>query len=521
MSGRRHSVRKIKEILRYRFECKLSFDRIASALGVSKGSVFKTVEAFNRSDLKWPLPEGFTDSSLEEIIYKSERETTEVGSEELDFEYISRELSRSHVTIELLWREYHDANPIGMSRASFFRKVKASLTQQPDMKMIYNSGDLLFVDYSGDKPFYVNRTTGEIIEVELFVACWGASSYTYAEVTATQNSRDFCNSHVNAFKFFDCVPKGIVPDNLKSGVTKADRYEPQLNTLYGKLAEHYGTAVIPARVREPKDKAPVESAVGFVQRYILGRLRNRNFFSIHELNIAIKELVVKLNDEPMQLYRGKSRNTRFNESDKPNALPLRSDHFGITDIKYDVGVAPNYHIRYDDHYYSVPGELARKRVDVFVVGSTLEIYHDGVHVCRHLKQPPDFKYTTIDEHMPSNHRIVRGWSPQWLVSRAQAIGQSTKEAAELILKRHNHPQQGFNSVMGLLNLAKTYTPQRLEMASQRALRYQSVTYRSIKTILEKNLDKEEAVSKVEITVIPNHGNLRGPQYFTQQKQVNE
>jgi transposase len=325
-------VRKIREILRYRFECKSSLNRIASALGVSKGSVYKMVEAFNRSGASWPLPEGFTDESLEEIIYKSERKTTEVGKEDLDFEYIFSELSRPHVTIELLWREYQESNPQGLSRATFFRKVKSSIVQKPDMKMMYKGGDLLFVDYSGDKPCYINSNTGEIIEAELFVACWGASSYTYAEVTATQGSRDFCNSHVNAFKFFGCVPKGLIPDNLKSGVTKADRYEPQLNTLYNKLAEHYETAVIPARVREPKDKAPVESAVGFVQRYILGRLRNTISYSLHELNAAIKELVVKLNDEPMQLYGGKTRRTRFDQIDKTNALALRTDHFGITDI---------------------------------------------------------------------------------------------------------------------------------------------------------------------------------------------
>lgn len=515
-------MRKIREILRYRFECKLSLDRIASALAVSKGCVYKVVEAFTRTGASWPLPQNLTDSELESLLYKNEKEEVKAGEDCINIEYINKELSRPHVTIELLWREYQESNPQGMSRATFFRKVKMSIHLKPDMKMLLKGGDLLFVDYSGDKPFYIDRFTGEVKGVELFVACWGASSYCYAEVTESQTAQDFCGSHVNAFKFFGCVPKGLVPDNLKSGVTKANRYEPQINALYSKLAEHYETAVIPARVRKPKDKAPVESAVGFVQRYVLGRLRNRQFFSLHELNQAIKELIVQLNNEPMQLYGGMSRKIRFDEIDRPNALPLRNDHFAITDLKYDVGVAPNYHINYDYHYYSVPSEFSRKKVDVYLVGSTLEIYHDRVHVCRHLKQPPNYQYTTVDEHMPSNHKIVRGWSPQWLVSRAEQIGQSTKEAAEMILKKHNHPQQGFNSIMGLLNLSKIYTAQRLEMASQRAIRFSCVTYRSIKTILEKNLDKEEVVPKVSTPGITDHINIRGSQYFSQQsKQINE
>jgi transposase len=520
MPGRRHCMRKIREVLRYRYDCKLSLDRIASALGMSKGSVYKIIDSFGKSGLQWPLSQDITDTALEGILYKCDAPKS-IEDSHFDPEVIHNELSRKHVTVELLWREYHEANPGGMSRATFFRKVRACNSPEPDMKMLYKGGDLLFVDYSGDKQFYINRVTGEIKEVELFVACWGASSYTYAEVTETQKTFEFCNSHVNAFAFFGCVPKGLVPDNLKSGVVKANRYEPQLNPLYAKLAEHYKTAIIPARVREPKDKAPVESAVGFIQRYVLGRLRNRQFFSLNEINFAVKELIIQLNNEPMQNYGGKSRQMRFDEIDKTDALPLPADRFCITDVKYDVGVGPNYHVRFDGHYYSVPSELSRKRVDIYEIGSTLEIYHNGVHVCRHLKAPSDFRYTTIDDHMPSHHKIVRGWSPEWLISRAQIIGPATKETAEVILKKHNHPQQGFNSVMGLLNLAKQYTAQRLEIAAKRALHYKCASYRSIKSILEQGLDKEEIVHKASSTIVQEHSNLRGPEYFNNCKQVNE
>ena len=239
MSGRRHRMRKVREVLRYRYECKLSFDRIASALDMSKGIVYKTIEILKRSGIQWPLPQDLTDTALEEILYKDNADAIPADEDCLDLEYIHKELTRPNVTIQLLWREYHDSNPQGISRATFFRKVSAAVQPEPNMKMFYKGGDLLFVDYSGDSLVYINKSTGLINDTELFVACWGASSYTYADVTDTQKSQDFCNSHSNAFTFFECVPKGLVPDNLKSGVTKPNRYEPQLNSLYAKLAQHW------------------------------------------------------------------------------------------------------------------------------------------------------------------------------------------------------------------------------------------------------------------------------------------
>jgi transposase len=515
-------MRQIREVLRYRYETQLSLDRIAGALGISKGSVHGIVERFEKSGLQWPLPPTLTDSELEQQLYGSAEENSAPIHAPIDAEYIRKELSRPHVTVELLWREYQVTNPGGMSRATFYRHCKEALPEPPpDLKMIHKGGDKLFVDYSGDGLFFIERSTGEIVEVELFVACWGASSATYAEATLTQQVADFCRSHVNTFEFFRCVPHALVPDNLKSGVKKACRYEPESNPLYEKLAQHYSTVIIPARVRKPKDKAPVESAVGFAQRYILGRLRNRHFFSLHEINSAISELVRALNDEPMQGYGRTCRWQRFEEIDKPYAMALPAQHFIITDVKYDVGVAPNYHLRYDDHFYSVPHHLARQKVDVYRVGDTLEIYHDGIHICRHLIAPPNFAYTTIDEHMPSNHRFVRGWSCEWFVSRAGQIGIATAEAAQQIMKRHRHPQQGFNSVMGILNLVKQYPAARVEAASRRAIRFRSVSYRTIRTILEKNLDKERHPNVPSTAPAVIHENVRGAQYFDNQQQAQQ
>ena len=513
-------MRKIREVLRYRYEHQLSLERIAGSLGLSKGSVYKIIERFGKCGMSWPLEATVTDSVLEERLYGSAKAKAVVAADHLDAEYIEQELARKHMTMELLWREYRDGSPEGMSRATFYRRCKAALpAPPPDMKMVHKGGDKLFVDYSGDGLFYIERTTGEIVDLELFVGTWGASSFSYSEARPSQKAPEFCLSHVNAFEYSGCVPHALVPDNLKSGVNRTCRYEPLINQLYEKMAQHYGTVVLPARVRAPKDKAPVESAVGFVQRYILGRLRNRHFFSLHEVNSAIRDELDKLNNEPMQGYGGKSRRERFEELDKPNALPLPAQRFIITDVKYDVGVAPNYHVRYDDHFYSVPHHLARQRVDIYLVGSTLEMYHDGVHLCRHLKESPNFAYTTVDQHMPPSHRFVRGWSAEWFVSRAAQIGIATAEAAQLIMKRRRHPQQGFNSVMGILNLVKQYTAVRVEAASRRALRFRCASYHSIKSILEKGLDKENSTNSGVAGMVTDHENVRGPDYFQNAQQA--
>ena len=521
MPGRRQRMRRIREVLRYRFENKMSLNAIAGALGISKGSVFNILDSFSKSGLSWPLADSVTDSALEACIYGAAQ--TAAGSaagQRVDLEYVRRELARPHVTLELLWREYRDSRADGMSRATFYRRCAEALPQmQVDMKMVHKGGDKLFVDYSGDGLFYIERSSGEMMELQLFVACWGASSFCFAEARATQKAADFCLCHVSAFDYFGCVPHALVPDNLKSGVKKPCRYEPQINPLYEKLAQHYSLAILPARIRQPQDKAPVESAVGFVQRYILGRLRNRHFFSLQEVNAAIREELDRLNAEPMQGYGGRSRRQRFEEVDKPHAQPLPAQRFSITDVKYDVRVAPNYHVRYDEHFYSVPHALARQSVDIYLVGSTLEIYHDGVHLCRHLKQPDNFAYTTVDEHMPPNHRFVRGWSQQWFIDRAAQIGIGVAEVARLIMKRRRHPQQGFNSVMGLLNLVKLYTPARVEAAARRALRFHSASYGSIRHILENNLDKEQT-SQLRLNLgVVEHENVRGATYFQNTQQA--
>lgn len=507
-----------RKILTYHFEFRMSHDSIAQALGTSKGTVSNALKRFASSGLSWPL-KIIADSELEKKLFPplSKAEPAERPLLIPDMEYIVRELHRKHVTLELLWREYEKANQDGMSRATFYRYCKKHIPKKVDMKMIHKAGDKLFVDFSGDSIPYISRDTGEIRNTELFVCSWGASSYTFAEAVESQCARDFVIVHIHALEFFGVIPFALVPDNLKSAVKKWDRYEPFLHPLYEKMAEHYGIAVLPARVRAPKDKAVVESNVGFVQRYILGRLRNRQFFSLAEINDAIRELLIALNNEPMPSYGNQTRYQRFCMLDAEHARPLPTSRFEMIAVKLNVTVAPNYHVRFDDHFYSVPHHLARKKVDVYQTGNVVEIYHDGVHVTRHQKKRPNFDYTTKPEHMPPNHRFVRGWSEEWFLHKAGEIGASTLEAVKSIMKRRKHPQQGFNSALGILNLAKKYRPDRLERAACRAIRHNNPSLRSIRSILEHRLDQKPLYEPYQTTLpiepVTSHQNIRGPAYY--------
>lgn len=511
MSRRRLALKKIREVLQYKFSHHLSNDKIARALKIGKGSVHNVLERFSRSGLSWPLPADFSDSSLDEALYPSE---ASIQKPLPDIGHLEKEIRRPNVTLQLLYEEYRNEHPEGLGRTAFYEYFSRFRSSKPDMKVIHKGGDILFVDFSGDGLEYIKRETGEIIDVELFVCSWGASSHCYAEGVESQSKEDFVHCHVHAFEYFKAIPYRLVPDNLKSAVTKVNRYDPILNPLYRKMAEHYDTAIIPARPAQPNDKAVVESNVLHIQRYILARLRNRHFFSLREVNEAIWELLEEFNDRGMKDYGYQSRKQRFAELDLPYAKALPAKRFMITDLQENVRVAPNYHIRYKDHYYSVPWELVRKRVDVYQVGNIIEVYHDHAHICRHLFSTRKYRYTTTTEHMPAEHRFVKGWSKSYFIFEAGKTGQATAEAVKIIMENKDHVQQGFNAALGVLRFAKVYSPKRLENACNRALHFKCCSYHSIKSILEQELDKQplDTSDKVEQCTL-FHDNIRGADYY--------
>jgi transposase len=518
MSRGRTPMRKIRQVLEYRLSKHISAEQTALALLLSKGSVINYLERFDRSKLPWPLPDALSDTALEQALFPPVP-LADTPTEPLpDIGYIEKELARPHMTLQRLWEEYAEQHPNGLRRSAFYDHVARSRPAQITMKMIHKGGDKVFVDYSGDGLEYIDRTTGEIVPVNLFVDAWGASSYTFAEATLTQKTPDFTMSHVRSLNFFGAAPFAFVLDNTKSGVKKSDRYDPVANPVYGEMARHYHVAFLPARVRKPQDKAVVENAVLQAQRFILARLRNRQFFSLDEVNAAIREELVTLNNRPMKEYGGQSRRQRFEELDKPYAQALPADPFRISRIKTDVRVGPNYHIRFEDHHYSVPYHLAGQRVCVYQVGPIIEIYHDSVHLCRHQTGRPNFGYTTIREHMPSNHAFVKGWSKEWFVAKASEIGPATADAIVQIMNAREHVQQGFNAAMGLLRLAKIVSSQRLENACQRAGYFKSTSLKTIKSILDQHLDKQVFLPlPLEHAPPPlMHENIRGPEYYVNQ-----
>jgi transposase len=514
LSKKRLEMRRIRECLRLYFESGLSIEKTALACRISKGAAFKQIKKFKDSELKWPEAKGFSDKQLQEILYvkKSARQTP-IG---IDWAHIAREMIRPHVTLMLLYDEYRKENPTGIGRSTFYEHFKIFLkeSKNADMKIIHKGGDKLFVDYSGDGLEYIDLDTGEVIPVDLFCSSWGASSYCHAYVTLGQKSEDWALSCVKSFEYFGCVPNVLVPDNPKATVIKANKYDPILNGMYRKMAEHYDTVVLPARVRKPKDKAVVESNVLHIQRHILGRLRNRQFFSLHEIKDAVGEELDSFNQKPMQGYGGLNRQERFLDLDKPYANALPEKPFEITSLKEGARVAPNYHIEYDKHFYSVPHHIIGKKVDVYQMGNILEIYHDSIHVCRHRKGRSDYGYTTIEEHMPENHRYVKGWSVSYFVSKAGEIGENTSNLVKSLMERLKHPEQGYRSARGVLSFQKKYTAQRLESACKRALHYKCPTYKSVKSILEKGLDKKELQGSQENTKpVTHHENVRGSSYY--------
>ena len=512
MSRKRVVMRSIRQILYYRLDKGISADQTALVLKISKGTVINTIKRFEECGLPWPLPENINDSTLEARLYPLKQTTKQSDPNLPSLRYVEEELAKKHVTLQCLYDEYCQTTTDPLSRAGFYRYYNKIKTPAVSMPMEYQGGDAVFVDYSGDGLFFTDSRAGIRVDVDLFCCCWGLSIFCYANATITQKKRDFCQSHVHAFRYFGVCPHSLIPDNLKSAVKTPDPFDPIINPLYEELGKHYGIAILPARISKPKDKAKVESAVLHIQRFVLARLRNRQFFSLAEINDAINELLEEFNDRPMKDYGYQTGRERFEKLDKPYAQALPAEPFRITDIKHDVLVRKNYHIRYNEHFYSVPFELVSKRVTVRLCGMMVEIFYDGKLLTRHIYNTRAFTHTTEKEHMPEAHQFVKGLTPGWIIAQAAKVGQSTVDAVSEVMRRNEHVQQGFNSALGILQLAKVYTPGKLELACQRCIHFNCVSYRSIKSVLVNKLEQGGVAGEVnntsdkERTIV--HENLR-------------
>jgi transposase len=513
MATERLPMRHAREILRMKWELRLSNRNVAKSVGVSPGTVANTVCRARKAGLaSYSEVLALDEEALSARLYQEPERSDEEPRPEPDCHWIHRERKRPGVTLELLHMEYLEANPGGLQYTSFCNRYRAFLKRRGlSMRQVHEAGEKLFVDYSGKKPRLVDPATGELREVELFVAVLGASNYVYAEATATQKAHDFLGSHVRAFAFFGGVPRVVVPDNLKSGVTRACFYEPTIHRSYQHMAEHFGTAILPARARKPRDKAKVEVGVQIAQRWILARLRNRVFHSLGALNQAIRECLNDLNRRTMRAY-GKSRFEMFESLEKNALLALPSDRFELTEWK-QAKVNLDYHVEFDGRLYSVPHRYAHERVWICATQSTVEVQLRSTRIALHPRQGSG-RYSTFPEHMPSAHRAHAEWSPSRLLSWAEKLGPNTYALCAAILEERPHPEQGYRSCLGILRLGKKYGEARVEAACARCVAVRARSYRSVESVLRCGLDKLENLDVSDVVEAPlDHENVRGRDYY--------
>jgi transposase len=507
-------MRHVREVLRLGF-AGISKHEVARRTGLAPSTVRETLKRFEAAGLTWPLPEGVADGDLEARLYKNAG--TKQGHRrqvEPDWAAIHRELKRKHVTLSILWDEYIEQHPDGYRYSRFcelYRGWEGKLSVT--MRQAHAGGEKLFVDYAGDRaPVVIDRLTGEIREAWIFVAVLGASNFTYAEATWTQGLADWIGAHTRAFEAIGGVPRLIVPDNTKTAVIKSCLYEPSVNRTYTEMAAHYDTAILPTRPRRPRDKAKVEAAVLIMERWILGRLRNRRFYSLAELNDAIRELLVRLNDERTIRRLGVTRRQLLEELDRPmlKRLPVEPYVFAEWRLRR-VGI--DYHVDVERHYYSVPYRFAKEAVEVRLTARTVEVFAKGERIAAHLRSSGNGRHTTVQDHMPSSHRRYADWTIERIRRDAAGIGPSTSALCDLILEERSHPEQGFRACLGIVRLVKAFGAQRVEAATTRALDIGARTYGSVKSILDNNLDRHAATHRGPDGVTILHRNIRGRDYY--------
>jgi len=512
MSQERLSMRKIQEVLRLKWESRLAHRAIASSCGISPGTVSEYVQRAAAAGLSWPLPTELTEEALDERLFPPAAPATGRTIPQPDWAQVHTELRRKGVTLRLLWLEYREAHSDGYGYSQFceyYRQWAGHL--QPAMRVCHAAGERLFVDYAGQTVPIVNPDTGEVQPAQIFVAVLGASSYTYVEAHLHQDLPSWIGAHVRAFSFFGGVPEVLVPDNLKAGVKSPCRYEPDLNPTYQDLAQHYGVAVLPARVRKPKDKAKVEVGVQVVERWILARLRDHTFFSLADLNRGLRTLCDELNDRPMR-HLGQSRRQLFEALDRPALKPLPAQPYELAMWK-KARVHIDYHIEFEKHFYSVPYTLIHKEVDVRATEHLVEIFYRQRRQAVHPRAAAPGRFSTQAEHMPPAHRAVSDWSPQRFQAWAEQVGPHTAQLIAAVLTSRLHPQQAYRTCLGILGLAKRYTAARLEAACRYALPAGIRSYKGLHHILDAQLDRLTPVETPPAVLTTDHANVRGPAYY--------
>ena len=510
MVNRRIHMGKIKEIIRLH-ESGLSIRKIAVALSVSRPVVSQYTVDWKSSGLKYKSISDISDTRLLELLGKKRGESQKYRALADNFDYYTKELKKKGVTLYLLWEEYIAKYPHGYKYSQFCYHYQ--IWRQLDnvtMHIEHKAGDKCFVDFAGQTLQIVDRLTGEITYVEVFVAILGASQLTYAQAVESKTKENLIAATENAFIYFGGVPSAIVPDALKSAVITANKWEPDLNPEYFNFAEYYGTVILPARAGRAKDKALVENAVKIIYSRIFAPLRNRIFYSLRELNEAIAELLDKHNNTQFSRL-STTRKKLFLEIEKDKLMPLPGQRYAFKNIAWPkVGINYHVYLSRDRHYYSVPYRLSGKKVKLAYSSSSVEIFYDNIRVAYHRRNRTPGGYTTNKDHMPAHHRYYLEWNPARITSWAAKVGPNTKELIARVLDSCRHPEQGYRMCIGIINLAKKYSSQRVDAACSKASQFKLYSYKAVKNILDEGLDRPREVSNEKL---PLHGNIRGAAYY--------
>jgi transposase len=511
MTAERVPMRKLREVIRLKLEMKLSGRAISRSCGLSPSTVSHYLGRIAVAKVEWPLPPELDDEALNRLLFPQEGHPAAIRPEP-DWCVIHQELKRKHVTKSLLWQEYRESQSDGYEYSRFCERYQRWVGRLGvTMRQAHIAGEKCFVDFSGDGLEVTDPATGEVRVAKLFVAVLGASNLTYVEPVFTEELPVWIACHVHAFEFFGGVSEILVPDNLRSAVTKASKYEPEVNRTYADLARHYGTAIIPARAYKPRDKAKVEQGVLLASRWILAVLRNHSFFSLAELRAAVKLLVTRLNDRQMKKLK-KSRRQLFDEVERGTLKPLPSEPYEFADWEQP-RVGLDYHVEFDDHHYSVLYTRYREQLDLRATATTIEVFRGGHREASHARSYVKHGYTTLGEHMPKGHREYAEWTPERLITWAKTIGPMTAAVVEEIMLSRAHPQQGFRACLGIMRLRSAYEDTRIERACTRAKERRACSYRSVAAILQNNLDKDETSVEEQQGCLPTHENVRGPGYY--------
>jgi len=512
MPAERAPMRKIREALRLKHALGLSERQIAVSVGVSRSTVAEYLRRAGVVGITWPVPEGMDDAELERRLFTPPSFEATPARAQPDWNQAHKELRRQGVTLLLLWEEYRAEHVDGYGYSRFCDLYRAWLKSvSATMRQTHAAGEKLFVDWAGATVPVFDMDTGEERRAHIFVAVLGASNYTYAEARWSEALPEWIGAHVNAFTAIGGVAGAVVCDNLKAGVTATCRYEPGINRTYQDLATHYGTAILPTRPRKPRDKAKVEVAVLIIERYVLARLRKQRFFSLVELNAAIRQIVADLNARVMRKL-GVSRRELLETIERLALKGLPSEPYQYAEWR-KCRVAPDYHVEIERHYYSVPSRLIREQVEARITDTTVEIFHKGSRVASHVRSSVNHRHTTVREHMPSAHRRYAEWTPARMMHEARKIGPATIALIEAIMKAKPHPEQGFRACLGILRLARSYGPARVEAAARRGNDIGATTYGSIASILKSGLDRAFAHEPTPDTPPIRHGNIRGTGYY--------